>query len=190
MQPRPLKRILWVLQVQRDVFPSSVLTLFFSWEFNLKYLAIIPEHTNQGHNAVIYHLFTTDLLLCHAPTVVQPGNSANTPSRRGAPIRAFIIPFCDLQNWFFTKISDTDNQWQLIDVTAHQIIGPNNLSFSQQRPNFLPNFEKLKDGWKGNVYGGSVMRSPACYQEIPRIITLVTRTWIQCLGDFKQSQSN
>lgn len=65
--------------------------IFFPLEFHLKYLGFILEHTNQGHTGVIYHLFTTELLLCHAPTVVQPGNSANAPSRRGAPIRAFII---------------------------------------------------------------------------------------------------
>lgn len=102
---------------------KGVFFVFFLLELCLKYLGFILEHTNQGHNGVIYHLFTTELLLCHAPTVVQPGNSANTPSRRGAPIRAFIIPFCDLQNWFFTKISDTDNRWQLIDMKAHQING-------------------------------------------------------------------
>lgn len=79
--------------------------MFFPLVFHLKYLDFffLFKLTNQGHHGAIYHLFTSELPPRRPPTEVQPGNSANTPSRRGASIRASIIPFCDLQNCFFIK---------------------------------------------------------------------------------------
>lgn len=171
------QRILWVRQAHRgvsifcaDTYSRGIKRIFFFLEFYLKYLGFILEHTNQGHNGVIYHLFTAEILLCHAPTVVQPGNSANTPSRRDASIRAFIIPFCDLQNWFFTKIPDTDNQWQLM---AHHISGTNNDIFVKRRQIWC---WSLRSWNERSLQRQSHPIPSLCYQEIPHIITLVTRT--------------